>query len=196
MQATDLHNPLVREHYVRSLEGTNNLLFYFASTVQIDDKQRKFPPSLVKALGLPVSITSMYDYRAQDSGIYERLYQHCVISLCSDIEFMFKSLFSYLRISSGGGRGFFQRFEDVIKALESKGISFSECDKDLARLKLAFGIRHISIHNFGIIDDSFIKQTGLAIRVGTFYTLGRTQFKEMFESYCALLRALDAQLPA
>lgn len=76
-------------HYVTSLEGTNNTLFWFATTAPMNDRQQLFPPSLKSVLGLPDSIVTMFDYRNRVPGIYERLYQFCVISLCADIEFFF-----------------------------------------------------------------------------------------------------------
>lgn len=196
MQAHEINHPLLREHFVRSLEGTNNLLFYFATSAPIHDKQMKFSPDLVRSLNLPSSITSMYDYRSQHSGIYDRLYQHCVISLCSDVEFMFKALFSALNLSPGPGRGFFQRFESVIRLLESTGLTFEPIGESIDQLRLAFSVRHISVHNFGFVDRSFIECTGLSMEVGEQYPVDQHKYRAMFDGYCMFLKSLDAQIVA
>jgi hypothetical protein len=194
MQAQEINNSLLREHFVRSLEGTNNLLFYFATSAPINDKQMRFPPQLVRSLNLPSTITSMYDYRSQHSGIYDRLYQHCVISLCSDVEFMLKALFPTLHIKPESGRGFFQRFDSVISLLESKGFTFEPVAEHIDKLRLAFSVRHISIHNFGFVDRSFIERTGFSVEVGEQYLVGQEKYRDMFDGYCAFIKSLDGQI--
>lgn len=196
MQAYELRNTIIREHYTRSLEGTNNLLFYFAISAPINDKNLKLPESVVRALNLPSSVQSMYDYRSRYNGIYDRLYQQCVVSLCSDIEFMFKCIFESLEIKPGSGRGFYQRFKDVVCSLEKNGYSFESVSNDLRDIELAFNIRHIAIHNFGLTDDDFIRKTGSQLRSGVFYVLGQKEYRRMFDGYCNFLKCFDGQISA
>lgn len=136
----------------------------------------------------------MYDYRSQYNGIYDRLYQLCVVSLCSDIEFMFKCVFESLKIEPGSGRGFYQRFRDVVCSLEENGYSFESVSDDLRDLELAFNIRHIAIHNFGLTDNDFIRKTGSQLRPGVFYVLGQQEYRRMFDGYCNFLRCFDGQI--
>lgn len=194
MQPVNLRSKLLRDHYVRSLEGTNNLLFFFASLAPIQDKNRKLPPELIGALNLPSEIKSMYDYRCRYNGIYDRLYQLCIISLCSDIEYMFKELFLNRNIIKKPDRGFFQRFAEVIKVLEDKDFDFTAIDQDLKNLRLAFSIRHISIHNLGYIDKDFINQTESSATVGDYFVLDEDDFKMMFRSYYSFIECLDCQI--
>lgn len=196
MQPVNLRSELLRNHYLRSLEGTNNLLFFFASLAPIQDKSRKLPPELIGALNLPPEIKSMYDYRCRYNGIYDRLYQHCIISLCSDIEYMFKELFVNRGIIQNSGRGFFQRFTEVIQVLKCNDFDFTAIDQDLKNLRLAFSIRHISIHNFGYIDQDFINQTDSTATVGDYFVLGEDDFQMMFRSYCSFIECLDCQIVA
>lgn len=196
MQAYELRNQIIREHYTRSLEGTNNLLFYFASTAPMEDQRRKLPESVVHALGLPSDVQSMYDYRSRYNGIYDRLYQQCVVSLCSDIEFMFKCVFERLQIQPGSGRGFFQRFRDVVSLLEENGYNFEAVSDQISELEVAFNIRHIAIHNFGLTDEEFIRRTGYRLGSGVFYVLGQKEYRRMFEGYCNFLKCFDSQIDA
>src|ERR1035437_8149877 len=123
MQPSEFQATLTRAHYVIALEGTNNLLFYLATTAEIEDKQKIFPPTLCASLGFQPEIRTMYDYRSRYAGIYNRLYQFCVISLCSDIEGFFRSLFLERGYKVGKG-AFFQRFDEVLSELALNGYDF------------------------------------------------------------------------
>lgn len=192
MQPRDFKTLLIRVHYVIALEGTNNTLFWFATSAPIDDKQRPFPTRLRSALGLSPDINTMFDYKNRIPGIYERLYQFCVISLCSDMEFFFKDLFSTYGYKKGRGRGFFQRFDGVISQLSHDGIDFSSIDKDLKNLRLAFMVRHISVHNLGLVDQDFVASTKLPVKIGDRFDVDQTLYRKMFDSYVALLKHIDS----
>lgn len=194
MQPADFQSSLTRSHYVSALEGTNNLLFYLASTAEIEDKRIEFPPTLITSLGLPHDIKTMFDYRSRYPGIYNRVHQFCVISLCADIEAFFKALFSERGYTPGNGRGFFQRFDDVISVLASIGFDFTTLSDNLQHLKLAFQVRHICIHNLGRVDQKFADTTRLPVTVGDLYVVTHEEYRSMFDSYAKLLRHVDTTL--
>jgi hypothetical protein len=194
MQASEFKSRFVRAHYVLALEGTNNTVFGNAHSLPIQDKLHIFPKSVKRAFEFPDSINTMFDYRNQIPAIYNRLYQLCVISLCSDIEFFFKSLFDKLSIQPPKGQGFFQRFDDVISTLSENGYDFSSLGNELAELNQAFMIRHVCIHNFGIVDTRFSELSRRSVSVGHVYTIDQQEYLRMFDSYRALLQYFDSRL--
>lgn len=195
MQRSALNKKLILEHFDRVREGTNNLLYKQACTTVDQDKSMIFPASLKANMGWASSVQTMYDYRMMMCpSIYDRLYQYCVISLCSDIEFMFKSIFDHYTYPKGNGNGFFQRFDDVISALNGHGLDFTNISSDIDHLKLAFQIRHISIHNMGYADAAFVKNTGRG-KDGDPFLITPSDYRLMYESYENLLKHLDSSLP-
>ncbi|RHH99867.1 hypothetical protein DW184_17885 [Enterobacter cloacae] len=195
MQRSDFTNKLILEHFDRVREGTNNILFKQACTIVDEDKRFIFNQEVNTGLGWDSSIQTMYDYRMMMSpAIYDRLYQICVISLCSDIEFMFKSIFDRYGYQKGSGTGFFQRFNDVIKVLEGHGFDFNNISSHIDNLKLAFQIRHIGIHNMGYADAAFVNNTGKG-KDGDPYIIRQADYRLMYNSYENLLKHLDAILP-
>lgn len=194
MDRNTLSNFRVRMHYDKSRELTNNLLFMHAVTVEDSDKNFVFNPDVANSLKWPSNIKTMHDYRMMYSGVYDRLYQICVISLCSDIEFFFKDIFDEYGYTKGSGNGFFQRFDDVIASLSDK-IDFSGITTSLETLRLAFQIRHICIHNMGFVDENFNSKTNLGT-VGSSFNVSQSEFRCFFDAYEILLKHLDKNLPA
>ena len=194
MQPTEFKTALVRGHYVMALEGTNNLVFESATSIPINDRQIVFNGTIRKAMGWPDSIRTMYDYRNRIPAIYNRLFQLCIISLCADVEFFFKNLFESLSIPRPKDRGFFQRFEHVIAALNKRGLSFSPLSSEIASISHAFHIRHMCIHNFGIVDQAFAAKVARPVKVGDFYIIGQEEYRPMFDGYVALLLHIDSWL--
>lgn len=195
MQRSDFTNKLILEHFDRVREGTNNILFKQASTIVDEDKRFIFTQDVRTGLGWDSSIQTMYDYRMMMSpAIYDRLYQVCVISLCSDIEFMFKSIFDCYGYQKGSGTGFFQRFDDVIKVLKSHSFNFNNISSGIDNLKFAFQIRHIGIHNMGYADAAFVNNTGRG-KDGDPYIISQADYRLMYNSYERFLKHLDATLP-
>lgn len=121
------------------------------------------------------------------------MYQFCVISLCSDIEGFFRSLFLERGYKVGKG-AFFQRFDEVLSELAHNGYDFSLIDNELEALRLAFQVRHICIHNLGHIDQDFIRKTQLSCNVGDLYHVTEAGYHQMFNAYLALLRNIDTKL--
>lgn len=197
MQASDFKHPHTRWHYITVLERTNNLIFMHAITAKENDKSFIFNEEATKKLNWDKSIKTMFDYRMSFGigDVYERIFQLCVISLCSDIELFFKKTFEIFEYKKGSGKGFYQRFDDVIKALKTAGHDFSPIEERLSKINLAFQVRHICIHNYGIVDDDFQKNTNTG-KLGETYVIEQEQYREMYDAYVALLLHLDNHLPS
>lgn len=194
MQRNEFKNALILWHYDRVREVTNNLMFSFAITAPDKDKKMVFGESMRTNMGWPSHITTFYDYRVMFPGVYERLFQFCIISLCSDVEIFFKALFDKYEYPKGRGLGFFQRIDEVFAALKNKGIDFLPIQSSIENLQLAFQIRHIGIHNMGVVDDNFIKKTGKGT-AGVPFPVDQKSYREMFVAYEKLLEYLDGLLP-
>ncbi len=144
-------------------------------------------------MDLSSDIITFYDYKKR-LHIYDRQFQICIVSLCSDIEFFFKNLFDHCGYKKGKGKGFYQRFEDVIICLQTYGISFDKIKNEIERLKMAFLIRHICVHNLGCVDMDFNKKIGQNIPIGTIFIIDQEMYRTMYDSYVALLKTIDENL--
>lgn len=191
MQPKDLKNKHVRWHYQSVLERTNNLVFMHAITAASNDQRTEFPG---ERLGWHSDIKTWYDYRMMFGNVYDRLFQLCVISLCSDIELFLKQTFEKFNYQKGNGRGFYQRFNDVIATLKKAGHDFSAIEDSLMKIDFAFQVRHICVHNYGIVDESFLSKTKVG-KLGQTYEINQEQYREMFDAYVAFLKHLDPRLP-
>lgn len=194
MQRNKFKNKVVLKHYDRAREVTNNLIFTFAITAPCEDKLKFFNEDIKKKFGWSPHISTFYDYRMTFPGTYDRLFQLCIISLCSDVETFFKDLFEKYEYKRGNGLGFFQRIDDVIRELEVNGIDFSTAQKSIENVRLAFQVRHIGVHNMGIVDNDFIKKTGRG-NIESPFEINQNSYRVMFEAYEKLLKHLDEQLP-
>ncbi|HEN8507926.1 TPA: hypothetical protein ACIDZQ_004815 [Pseudomonas aeruginosa] len=194
MQRNEFKNPHVLWHFDRVREATNNLMFMSATSTERSDRNTIINESTRISMGWPSHVKSMYDYRMMFGNVYERLFQFCVISLCSDAEIFFKETFDKYGYAKGKGNGFFQRLDDVISKLEVAGFDFSPIQNSIEKIRLAFQIRHIGIHNMGVVDDDFAIKTGLG-SVGSVYPINQNSYREMFDAYTDLLKYLDAKLP-
>ncbi|TKC89727.1 hypothetical protein FAZ69_12495 [Trinickia terrae] len=194
MQRNEFKNPHVLWHFDRVREATNNMMFMFATTAENEDKRRAFDESIRTAMGWPPHVKNFYEYRMMFGGIYERLFQFCVISLCSDVEVFFKETFDKYNYNKGKGSGFFQRLDDVISELTAAGFDFSSIQGSIDKLRLAFQIRHIGIHNMGVVDQGFVDKTGEGA-VGSMYPIDQDSYRKMFDSYTVFLKYLDDKLP-
>lgn len=98
MQASDFNNPFVSSVAIK-VRGFNNLIFMMAFRSEDIDKNFSFNENGRQALGWPAHITNMYAYRNMWDVDYNRLYQICIISHCSELEYFFKTLFDkYLHL--------------------------------------------------------------------------------------------------
>jgi hypothetical protein len=177
-----------------ALEGTNNMVFGSAHSLPLNDKRISFDDKTRTAMGWPDSFRTMYDYRNRIPTLYNRMFQLCIISLCADIEYFFKCLFIAVPIVHTKDRGFFQRFDHVISELLLQGITFSGLDYELEILSKAFQIRHICIHNFGIVDKAFAAKLDRPAIEGEFYIIGQEEYRPMFDSYKEILIHIDQWL--
>lgn len=194
MQRNEFNNPDVLWHFDRVRETTNNLIFMFATRTLHQDKEWIIDEKTKTAMGWPPHVKNMYDYRMMFGNVYERLFQFCVISLCSDIEIFFKDVFEKNGYTREKGNGFFQRFDSVVLSLEKAGFNFSSIQSSVEKISLAFQIRHIGVHNMGIVDENFSTKTGVGV-VGNVYPIDQSSYREMFDAYTVLLKFLDARLP-
>ena len=194
MQHFDFKNELIMRHFVQ-LRESHNLIFQFATQAENKDKEFIIAPNARAMMRWPSDIENMYDYRKMWGVNYNRLMQLCIITLCSELEFMFKSIFTkYCYPISGNNKGFYQRFSDVVIALTKSGIDFSSILTSVATIDKAFQIRHICIHNMGIADQTFIDKTGLGI-VGQDYIFTQNEYVEMVVAGFIFQKFLDDNLP-
>lgn len=194
MQDFDFKNNLIKRHFVQ-LRESHNLIFQFAIQAEDKDKQYIVQPSIREMMRWPENIQSMYDYRIMWGVNYDRLMQLCIITLCSELEFMFKTIFTHYNYKiEGREKGFYQRFQDIIKALTNSGIDFSSILSTVDILNIAFQIRHICIHNMGVADESFVNKTGLGTD-GLAYTFTQEEYVAMVDAGFEFQKLLDNQLP-
>ncbi|WP_157076035.1 hypothetical protein [Erwinia persicina] len=194
MQASDFTNTLIQRHFVQ-LRESHNLIYQFAIEAEGKDKSFIVNPQVKQTMGWPAHVISMYDYRKMWGVDYDRLMHLCIISFCTEMEFMFKAIFTQYGYSTiGNAKGFYQRFSDVVTALTLVGINFSSIQPSLDRLNTAFQIRHMCIHNLGIVDQGFHNNTGLGM-VGQAYTITQSDYIGMVDACVELQKLLDAQLP-
>jgi hypothetical protein len=92
MQSRDFNNLFVRD-VARKIRELNNLIFMLALRAEDIDKGFSFNESARQVLGWPAHITNMYEYCMMWDADYNRLYQICIISHCSELEYFFKTLF-------------------------------------------------------------------------------------------------------
>lgn len=197
MQPNNFRKNLFKTHAVQIRES-HNLLFALALTSEQSDKLKTLPTDITSGLGLPSKIQTMYDYRMHFYGNYDRLFQLCVISLCSEIEFFFKSLYNHYKFQtppSEKSGNFYQRFLKVIDALENEGVDFSSIIRVVDNVNLAFQVRHIAIHNMGIVDSEFMNKTKQKGVLNQTYPVTQQEYMIMFNSTGVLLQHLDKHLP-
>lgn len=194
MQASDFNNNLIQRHFVQ-LRESHNLIFQFAVQAEAKDKEYVLDPKVKQMMGWPAHVNNMYDYRTMWGVDYDRLMHLCIISFCTEMEFMFRAIFTkYGYSTTGNAKGFYQRFSDVITALTSAGINFSTIHLSLNKINTAFQIRHICIHNLGIVDQDFHSKTGLGT-VGQAYLITQSDYIDMVDACIELQKLLDTQLP-
>ncbi len=194
MYVNDFSHPFIKNHFLRSVDGTNNHLSYLAKTSPENDKSLIFPDDERKAMGLGKEIKTLFDYRNRYEDVYSRLFEFCVVSLCSDIELLFKNLFELFPFVPKSDRGFYQRFYEVLETLATQGLDFQKISAETALLKEAFAVRHICIHNFGIVDDGFLKSTNLTLKLGEKLIVDDPMYRRYFVAYFSFLKELDGQL--
>tara|TARA_R110002050_G_C8826293_1_gene504811 strand:+ start:363 stop:950 length:588 start_codon:yes stop_codon:yes gene_type:complete len=186
-------NKIIQFHWRLSLEGTSNTFFFLALTAANNDKNIKFNNELKRSLGMDLEIENFYDYKYR-FGVYDRIYEFVIISLCSDIEYLLKDLLPKIIPEKPFNFGFFQRLDEVFKEFKNINFDFSNCKDEINDLKLAFQIRHICIHNMGYVDEGFLKKTKLNILVGSKFKISNELFLKIRNSYEFFLNCLDKKI--
>lgn len=188
-----MNNQLTEEHYRRSLMGTNNTIFNLAITAPMNDKKSRYPLKLKQAMNWPDWLNCDFDVKNL-YGVYDRLYQFTLISLCCDIEFFLKALFSSESLQQGNGRGYFQRFSSVVSDLTNFGVPLNNIQSDIDNIVIAFSIRHVAIHNFGLADEDYIRQTKSTLNIGDHVPVNQEIYLLCSGSYRNFLSCVDLWL--
>ncbi|EOC0011592.1 hypothetical protein ACI0X9_003276 [Cronobacter turicensis] len=195
MQPSDYKNPFIR-NTANKVRESHNLIFMLTTRAKELDKHITFNETGKKLMGWPDHIDNMYEYRMMWGVDYNRLYHMCIISLCSELEFFFKSLWEkYSHLPGNKKNNFFQRFDDVIADLQSTGINFSPIQGAVDTVSAAFQVRHIGIHNMSIVDASFQTKTKGLGTLGQYFTVDQTLVNSIFDATEELMKHLDVNLP-
>ncbi|MCZ2100926.1 MAG: hypothetical protein LC107_05260 [Chitinophagales bacterium] len=162
----NINNPILKGMHAIFLDITRNVVFYSSDMIPIDHKGRKFTPELKAALGIPQEINNWYEYTIHLGSDYSRLKMLTIISACSDVEFLLKLFIeNYYDTSANRPKNFYQRLDDVNNQIFiTKGADLNS-HSFFNKIKLAFQVRHICIHNMGFIDESFNQKTGLNLQI-------------------------------
>lgn len=193
MQIDQYKNSLIKYHAWTCLQGTNNTIFFCATTAPQNDKKFIFNDKLKASLNLPDNMNSFYDQK-KESGAYERLWDFSIMSLCTDIEYFFKELFIRHYQDSSNKTTFFQKVNLVIEELNKKSLNFDKIIDDIYNINECFQIRHISTHNMGLVDEKFKDNVDTEYQVGERYIVNQEIYKKFFTSYSKLLTCIDEQI--
>jgi hypothetical protein len=187
---------LVEYHKWKCTEVTNNGFRFYASVGAAEiDKKIRFPPNLKKKICIPEDINSFYDQKNK-AGVYERLWDLTIMSLCSDIEYFFKGIIDYLCPEKPIKRNDFQNVDFVINKLEIIGyFDFTKIGADISNIKECFQVRHIATHNMGYVDTKFIKWVKDTIfKINEKYIVDEKTYQRFYESYMAILDNISQSL--
>lgn len=193
MNDRDIQYPLTNEHFRRFLMGTNNTIFHCAITAPLNDKKMIYPLELKQVMEWPDWVNSDYDLKNY-FGVYERLFQFTIISLCCDIEFFLKDLFIKEKFQPRNSKGYFQRFSDVVTDLIGLGAPLESCQTDLDNLVMAFSIRHVAVHNFGRADEEYIMKTKSKLNIGDHVPVNQDIYRLCSDSYRNFIKYIDQWL--
>ena len=188
-------NRIIQKHNLNFINTTKNILWYSVITRPLLDKKRPFPPSMNKSLGLPKEIKNMYDYQMKYGDGYGCLSTATVIAICSNVESLLKDVCESLY----PGRTFHSNvFQKVTKVndeyLEPKEVNISSCS-EFDKILKCFQIRHISIHNMGVVDTTFKTKTSSILAIGDKYEITKAELTEFIEAFEGLTKYLDDALP-
>lgn len=194
MQPSDFNNPFIRG-VASKVRESNNLMFMLAIRAEDIDKNFSFNESGRQAIGWPAHITNMYEYRMMWGVDYNRLYQICIISHCSELEYFFKALFDKYPHLPKKENNFYQKFVLVIKELKKTGIDFTSIQQDIDLVSIAFQVRHIGIHNMSIVDEYFQKNTKGLGTLGQPFLVDQKFVRDTSSAIDKILKRLDDALP-
>lgn len=196
MQPNNFTNLFFKKYAVKIRES-HNFSFEHALLKPDIDKQKDVT-KIVTGLGLPSSIKTMYDYRIHFDVDYDRLYQFCVINLCTEIEYFFKELYNFFSLTKPATEkgNFFQRFRSVIKDLEGNhSVNFDSVRIEIDDVALAFQIRHLCIHNMGIVDSDFHSKTAGRGVLNQYYRVSQSEYVSMFNALGKIMIEINKRFP-
>ncbi|WP_111395127.1 hypothetical protein [Algoriphagus aquaeductus] len=189
----NLNNPILKRMHAMLHNITRNVVFYSSDMTPIDHQRRLFDSEMKTVLGIPQEVNNMYEYILFLGSDYSRLKMLTIVSACTDVEFLFKQYIeNYFDTSAKKSKNFYQRLDDVnnqifvIKGIDLNDFSF------FSRIKLAFQVRHICIHNMGFIDEGFNQKTGLDLPIDSKFDINNTFINETFEAIDQLIGFLDS----
>lgn len=188
---------VIEKHYWLNSHTSAYLLWGLYPEITGKNKKEKLNPELLGTFGyLPGANVSIHDVMSS-YGSYDAILKSYVFSLATNIETFFKDFFelhipdleSVLKKHKMKGN-VFQRLKDVNKLLEV------ELDISIVLDELLYfmQVRHLFVHNDGLVDEKFIKNTGCTIPAGGNYILVTKELSEFQNAYRALLAALDKEI--
>ncbi|OAB30524.1 hypothetical protein SAMN05444395_1113 [Flavobacterium fryxellicola] len=188
----ELSNPILKGAHAIFNNITRNVVLYSSDMIPIDHQGRIFSNELKEALGIPIEIKNFYEYTISLGSDYSRLKMLTIISACSDVEFLLKHFIeNYYDITENKTKNFYQRLDDVNRnVFIKKGVDLNN-EVFYKKIKLAFQVRHISIHNMGFIDEGFNQKTGLNLPINSKFEINNIFINESFDAIEELILFLD-----
>ena len=188
----NINNPILKGIHAIFNNITRNVVFYSSDITPIDHKGRILNTELKTALGIPQEINNLYEYTLHLGSDYSRLKMLTIISACSDVEFLLKLFIeSYFDTNANKPKNFYQRLDEVNNQIFiPKGIDLNN-HLFFSKIKLAFQVRHICIHNMGFIDESFNQKTGLNLQIDSQFEIDNNFINETFSAIEELILFLD-----
>lgn len=188
----NVNNPILKRMIAMFNNITRNVVFYSSDMTPIDHKGRIFDTELKKALGIPQEINNMYEYTVHLGSDYSRLKMLTIISACSDVEFLLKLFIeNYYDKNAKVSKNFYQRLDEVNNRIFTpKGVDLNNYIF-FNKIKLAFQVRHICIHNMGFVDESFNHKTGLNLQIDSNFNIDNNFINEIFIAIEELIMFLD-----
>ncbi|MDQ0783070.1 hypothetical protein [Chryseobacterium sp. W4I1] len=187
-----LNNPILKGMHAIFNNITRNAVFYSSDMIPIDHKNRIFPSDLKTSLGIPENINNWFDYTISLGTNYSRLKMLTIISACSDVEFLLKKFIEeYYDTNANMNKNFYQLLDDVNKEIFiPKGINLNN-ESFFEKIKIAFQVRHISIHNMGFVDETFNQKTNLNLPLDTEFEIDNVFINDTFDAIEQLIQFLD-----
>ncbi|WP_270090342.1 hypothetical protein [Sphingobacterium sp. SYP-B4668] len=188
----NVNNPILKGMHAIFHNITRNVVFYSSDMTPIDHKGRVFNTELKAALGIPQEVNNMYEYTLLLGADYSRLKMLTIVSACSDVEFLLKQYIeNYYDTNANKPKNFYQRLDDVNNQIfTNKGVDLNR-HSFFNKIKIAFQVRHICIHNMGFVDESFKQKTGLDLPIDTKFDIDNTFINETFTAIEELILLLD-----
>ncbi|WP_312172254.1 hypothetical protein [Chryseobacterium sp.] len=187
-----LNNPILNTLNATFNNVTKNAVFYSTAIIPQDHRSRIFNDDVKKTFNIPEQVNNWYEYTIYLGSDYSRLRMLTIISACSDIEFLLKTFIEkYFDTSISKSKNYYQKLDLVNKEIFiPNGIDLDSYEF-FKKIKIAFQLRHICIHNMGFIDETFIKNTGLSLTLDQQFEISDAFINEIFDAIEELFGLLD-----